>query len=203
MAENEAPQGAQGNETDPNAPKPTPPGSSAKEVTDWEAEAKKILAESRKHEDRSKEWKAKAEANQAAADRLHELEEASKSEAERLAARLAEAEAKVATYEKRDQLKTWAKEITEGSQVPASALRGSTREELEAHFEDLKKLIPPPAGETDPQGRPIVTVGQQPGVARTLSLDEQIRAAEAAGNTELVAQLKAMKLSTSAVTKTN
>jgi len=51
------------------------------------------------------------------------------------------AEGKVATFEGKQQVAGWAKEIVKDSVVPASALRGSTREELEAHFAELKPLL--------------------------------------------------------------
>ena len=35
-----------------------------------------------------------------------------------------------------------AEQIAKGSAVPATALRGATKEDLQAHFEELKALIP-------------------------------------------------------------
>src|SRR5688572_28889119 len=137
MADETAPQGANPEEKT-ETPKPAPP---AQAEPDWKVEA-------RKHEDRSKEWKAKAEANQAAADRLAEIELSNKSEVEQAIARAEVAEAKAAAYEKAEQVTKWAQELTKDSpHIPASALRGSTQEELKLHFDELSALIPAPAQE--------------------------------------------------------
>ena len=110
---------------------PTPPA----QETDWKAEARK--------------WEAQSKANKTAADELAALKVAQMTEAEKAAARLAELEATVKGYQTKEQVTAWAKEITKDSDVPASALRGSTREELESHFEELKALIP--GGRTPPR----------------------------------------------------
>lgn len=67
--------------------------------------------------------------------------EASKSEAQKQAEALAAAQKELDRYKTREQTSAWAKEIVKGSPVPPSALRGSTREELQAHFEELKPLV--------------------------------------------------------------
>lgn len=36
----------------------------------------------------------------------------------------------------------WAEEITKGSPVPASVLRGATKEELQAHFDEISSIVP-------------------------------------------------------------
>lgn len=48
---------------------------------------------------------------------------------------------KVAEFEAKEQRATLAAEISEATGVPAAALRGDTREELEAHAAQLKSLI--------------------------------------------------------------
>lgn len=70
-------------------PEPTAPETQDK---DWQAEAARLTAESRK-------WEARAKENKAAADRLAELEEASKSAEQRAAERLAAAEKAAAEAE--------------------------------------------------------------------------------------------------------
>jgi hypothetical protein len=65
-------------------------------------------------------------------------QEAAKSELQRLQERAEQAESKLSVYEQKEQIKAWAKEIVKGSDVPADVLRGSTKEELEEHFEQLK-----------------------------------------------------------------
>src|SRR5690606_24445139 len=94
---------------------------------DWKVEARK--------------WEARAKENSDAARRLAEIEEASKTEAEKAAERLAALEAENAAFKQEKQVATWATEVSEASGVPVAALRGSTKEELEAHAETLKSLI--------------------------------------------------------------
>ncbi len=110
---------------------PTPPA----QETDWKAEARK--------------WEAQSKANKTAADELAALKVAQMTEAEKSAARLAELESTVKGYQTKEQVTAWTREISKDSDVPASALRGSTREELESHFEELKALIP--GGKTPPR----------------------------------------------------
>lgn len=108
---------------------------------DWKAESRK--------------WEARAKENSAAAARLAELEEASKTEAQKAAERLAAAEAKVKAFETREQVATWRAEVAKESGVPVEALAGSTREELAAHAAILKPLVTP--------GAPVIkTQGQEP-----------------------------------------
>lgn len=94
--------------------------------TDWKAE-------SRKWETRAKENLTAAKANEDAAKRLAEIEEASKSEAERAAERLAAAEKRAADLE----AKATRAEVAADKGVPANLLTGSTREELEAAADAL------------------------------------------------------------------
>lgn len=66
---------------------------------------------------------------------------ANQTEAEKQAARLAELEAEVSGYKTREQVAAWISEVAAATGVPAAALRGSTKEEIEAHAESLKSLI--------------------------------------------------------------
>src|SRR5690606_27453783 len=91
--------------------------SPAKE-TDWKAEARK--------------WEARAKENSEAAKRLAEIEEASKTEAQKQAERMAELESKVREYETREQINSWKAEVAEATGVQASVLAGSTKDEIEA-----------------------------------------------------------------------
>jgi hypothetical protein len=102
--------------------------------TDWKAEAEKLKSEARKWETRSKD-------NAKAAQRLAEIEEASKTDLEKFQSRAEAAEKRLAEIESREQVASWKSEIAAGTGVPADALRGSTREELEAHAEALKPLL--------------------------------------------------------------
>ena len=96
-------------------------------ATDWKAEARK--------------WEQRAKENSGAAARLTEIEEASKSETQKLADRAAAAEAKAAAYEAREQIAGWKAEVAEATGVPAALLAGSTKEEIEAHAAIAKPLI--------------------------------------------------------------
>lgn len=97
--------------------------------TDWKAEARK--------------WEARAKENSDAAKRLAEIEEASKTAEQKAAERLAELEATVKGYEAEKQIAAWKAEVAEATGIPAAALAGSSKEELEAHAETLKPLITP------------------------------------------------------------
>lgn len=69
-------------------------------------------------------------------------QEAAKSDLQKAMERAEAAEKRAQEYEQRDQRAKWAAAIVKDSKVPASALRGSTEDELKAHFEELKALIP-------------------------------------------------------------
>lgn len=121
--------------TDPSTtiepPAETPPA----QETDWKAEARK--------------WEARAKENSDAAAKLAALEDEQKTEAQKQADALARAQARIAEYEARDQVAAWKAEVSKETGVPADALAGSTREEIEAHAAVLKPLIAP---ETTPAG---------------------------------------------------
>lgn len=160
----------------------TPPAS--------QAELDRIIAE-RLSRERSKY--ADYEDLKAKAQRLAEIEEANKTEAQRSAEQLAELQARVAEYETREQIAGWKAEVAEATGVPASVLAGSTLEEIEAHAESLKPLIAPPS--STPAAPPVPTVGQFPATPPgNVPIHDQIAAAEKAGDKALVAALKAMQL---------
>lgn len=131
-------------EGDAQTPKPTPPEPAPEQdggdSTDWKSEAKK--------------WEARAKANKNAARKLAELEEAAKSEEQKRFEKTEQLEKELAAYKQRDQVKAWAEEIVKDSGIPASVLRGSTQEELLAHFEQLKPLL-----EAKPASKPGVFPG--------------------------------------------
>lgn len=80
------------NDTEPNKPEPKEP----EKETDWQAEAEKWKQHSRTWEDRAK-------SNSEARKKLDELEEQDKTEAEKLAARLKEADERAAQLEEREK----------------------------------------------------------------------------------------------------
>lgn len=90
----------------------------------------------------------------AKADQFDKLEEQSKTELQKAIERAEAAEKRAAQFEAKEQVATWAADIVKGSSIPASVLRGSTREELEAHFNDLKALAPTPKRTPVPSGKP-------------------------------------------------
>ena len=119
-------------------------------------------------------------------------EEAAKSEAQKQAEALQAAQAELAAYKQREQISAWAREVAEATGVPADALRGGSKEDLEEHAEQLKALG---VGQSQPSNQPPVpTIGQEPPRPGNRTIDQQIAAAEAAGDTEIAMTLKAMKL---------
>jgi hypothetical protein len=111
----------------PDAPATTTTTEPAEKAEpDWKAEA-------RKHETRSKEWKAKAEQNETAAQRLAELENASKSDLEKAQIAQREAETKAAELEAR----ALRAEVAAEKGVPIDLLTGSTKDEIEAAADRL------------------------------------------------------------------
>lgn len=145
----------------------TPPTDPAPaQETDWKAEARK--------------WEARSKENAEAAKRLAEIEEASKTEAQKQAEKLAEYEAKVREYETREQIAAWANEVSMETGVPAVVLKGSTKEELEAHAAQLKPLIGQPAAPEVPRPGAVPTIGQTPTGTPNIPIGEQISAAEQA-----------------------
>lgn len=142
MADEIAPHGA------PEAPvAPTPEAPAAE--TDWKAEA-------RKWEQRAKENLGTAKANEAAAKRLAELEEAQKTDAEKAQERLNAAEKRASELE----LKATRAEVAAAKGVPASLLSGSTQDEFEAAADALLAFKGDPA-----KGPVLPTQGTAPTTA--------------------------------------
>ena len=127
MAEDE-----QGTQPEGQAEKGPHGADAAEPERDWRAEYDKVLAQSRKWEDRAKR-------NSDAARRLAELEDASKTDAERLAdatKRAESAEARLAELERRAERAALVEEVAAAKGVDAEWLgrmTGDTREEIEAN----------------------------------------------------------------------
>lgn len=120
------------------------------------------------------------------------LIEASKTEAEKQAEELAKLKTENEAFRAEKQVAEWAREVAADKQVDVSLLRGSTREELEAHADQLAAFMATSA--TAGNGRtPVPTAGQQPG-RTNVPIAQQIAAAEADGKHELARTLKAMQL---------
>lgn len=124
----------------PTAPVPTPPPAAPAveppaQETDWKAQARK--------------WEDRAKENQAAAAKLAEIEESSKSELQKTLDRAAKAEAAAAAAE----LKATRAEIALSKGVPANLLSGSTEAEIAASAD---ALIAFRANATPPPPPPVV-----------------------------------------------
>lgn len=135
MAENE--QGAQPTEptgTEPHGTEPTEP------EKDWKAEYEKVLAQSRKWEQRSKD-------NAAAAKELDEMRKQSMSDAERAEsekARADKAEAKLAEYERERERAAIVAEVAAAKGVDAEWLgrmSGDDRESIEANADYIASKL--------------------------------------------------------------
>ena len=119
-----------------SAPEPKPETTAPAPTTDWQAEARK--------------WEQRAKENKTAAEERDALKAAQMTEAEKAAARLAELESAVKGYQSKEQADAWRTEVAEATGVPAAALRGSTKEEIEAHAAPLSTLIPNPQASRGP-----------------------------------------------------
>lgn len=122
-------QGAQPDEQAGGAPNGA---ETAEPEKDWKAEYERLLKHSRSWEDKAKRLKDKA-------DRLDELEEASKSDAEKLAdatKRAEDAEARLAEYEARAERDAIVAEVAAAKGVDAdwlSRMAGDGRDAIEAN----------------------------------------------------------------------
>lgn len=133
----------------PVEPKPQEPVEPAKDETDWKAEARK--------------WESRAKENAIAAGKLTALEEAQKTEAQRLEERASTAE-KLAADNASDALR--ARVALEKGLTAAQEKRlvGSTREELLADADELLTDLGKPAPKNpaaDPSQGPKPAVGPQ------------------------------------------
>lgn len=103
-------------------------GSSQQPETDWKAMSRK--------------WEAKAKENARKA-----------AEYDAMKAKAEEAEGKAATLEHERDVAKWREEAAAKAGVPASILRGDTKEEVEAHAKAVKAAMPSPYP-TVPGGSP-------------------------------------------------
>ena len=89
---------------------------------------------------REREKYAGFEDLKAKAEKYDAIEEGQKTELQKLQERIEKAEKENAAFKQREQVSTWAAEVSKETGVPANLLRGSTKEELEAHAELLKEF---------------------------------------------------------------
>ncbi|MER7833485.1 hypothetical protein [Streptomyces sp. NPDC095602] len=183
--------------TEQQPPQPGTDGTPQAQDTGGEAQlgdaGKKALAEERRAR---REAEARLKELEPLAAKARELEDASKSEAEKLAERAAEAERRAAEAE----LRALRLEVaTAKGLTPTQAKRlvGATREELEADADDLLATFggTGTAPTSGAQRRPVEQL--RPGAQANPpepTLAERIAAAEKAGQWQQAQQLKAMQL---------
>ena len=107
----------------------------AEGTPDHAAEAAKWKALSRKNEDRAKENEAKAKS-------YDDVQEANKSEAEKLLSRAETAEKALAERDAKEATTALIAEVAKEKGVPVAILRGATREELEEHADAYLTSLP-------------------------------------------------------------
>lgn len=175
----------------------TVPETPAPETPDLAAEVAKWKALSRKNEQQAKENAEKAR-------KFDEVEEANKTELEKVQARAEAAEKKLADQAAKEEAEQLRQSIAkekgfEDRKIPASALRGTTREELEAHADQLLAILPEPAPgpSADGQGEMGTPIGgpvqlTQSDLARMAAAgdDEGITKAKAEGRLNDVLGIK-------------
>jgi hypothetical protein len=76
----------------------------------------------------------------AKAEKYDAIEEGQKTELQKLQERIEKAEKENAVFKQREQVNTWAAEVSKETGVPANLLRGSTKDELESHAAMLKEF---------------------------------------------------------------
>ena len=146
-----------------------PDGTEQKDGTDWKA--------------MSRRWEGRAKENLRA---VQDLETRIKDST----ATIEDLRSQVAEYEHTRQIAEWRAQVSKDTGVPADALRGESLEEITAHAQILQPLLTP-AGSRTVLGD---GVGKYPPRKTALTLDEQIAAAQTAGEQARVAELKAQKL---------
>lgn len=114
--------------------------------TDWKAEARK--------------WESRAKANHDAARQLAELQDAQRTDAEKLA----DAQATIKRFEAAEQRRTWADEVSSDTGVPANLLTGDTLEAMRSSAEALTTW----AAETR-KAHPVIDHTRTPNTSDTTS----------------------------------
>ena len=126
---------------------------------DLQSQLTAALAEVEKWKSLSRKNEERATSNAEKAQKFDELDEANKTEQEKLQARAEAAEKALADRDAKEAATKLAvdvaKEKSEGlaKPIPASALRGTTREELEAHADEIIALLPEKAAAPSADGQ--------------------------------------------------
>lgn len=119
------------------APTPEPPA----QEPDWKAEARK--------------WEQRSKENKSALDELS-------GKFQKISAERDDFATKAQALEAEKVRASLVAEVAEAKGVPATALRGNTREELEAHADDIAALIKPSGPVVPGQERTPAKVGDDP-----------------------------------------
>lgn len=144
--------------------------------TDWKAEAKKWEARSKANRREADELKAKAE-------KWDQHEQEGKSELERLTEELEAAKAERDQLKHADEMRRWAAEVEQSTHVPAAVLRGSTKEEMQAHADQLLKAGFSNYGSVPDSGEPPAPVATKESILAIE--DDDARLAAIAAHIEL------------------
>lgn len=139
------------------------------DTTDWKAEAKKWEARSKANRKEADELKAKA-------DKWDQHEQEGKSELERLTEELEAAKAERDQLKHADEVRRWAADIERTTHVPASVLRGSTKEEMQAHADQLLRAGFSNYGRVPDGGEPPAPVATKESILAIENEDERIKA---------------------------
>lgn len=137
----------------------------------------------------ARKWESRARKNRTAAEKLAEIEESQKTEAQKQAEKIADLEKKAARAE---ALETRYNVATEKG-VPAELLAGPG-DDVEAFADALLKWRGAVEAPAEKKDTTVPTIGKEPKRQGNLTLDEQIAAATKAGDTDLASTLKVMKL---------
>jgi hypothetical protein len=161
---------------EPKTPAPEPPAQ--EDPTDWKAQARK--------------WEQRAKANKDAADRLHEIEESQKTEAQKQADTLAAAQRELAA----EKAARAVAEAAAKTGVPVELLSGPG-DDPEAFADALAKWRGESQANDSDKGSPsgvVPQLGNQPENPGPATLDAQIKVATEKQDWALVNQLNAQKL---------
>lgn len=97
------------------------------------------------------------------AEQFDAIAEAQKTETQRAIERAESAERRAQELESKQQVADWKSQIAKEVGVPASALRGTTEEDLRAHAEELKQLLPDPNARNNGNGAFVPAEGRDTG----------------------------------------
>lgn len=139
------------------------------------------LADAEKWKGLSRQNEERAKSNAEKAKKFDEHEEANRTELEKAQARAEAAENVIAERDAKEAASKLREEIANEKKfadhkISASALRGSTREELEAHADELLSMFPAPAAAPSAEGQG--NTGTQIGEGE-MSADDVVAAATA------------------------